>query len=321
MKKPKRVVSLLPSATEIVCALDARDLLVGRSHECDHPEEVLELPALTRPCVGDPGSSRGIHEEVGRLAREGRPVYEIDEEALARLLPDVILTQDLCGVCAVSERDVLEAVARLDGHEVRVVTLSPNSLAEILADVFRVARALDRREQARDLVRALEERRFFVRRRASLAPWEPRVVTLEWIDPPMVGGGWMPDLVDSAGGVALGVRHGEKTRVWEERELRRLEPDVVVVHPCGFTVDRTLAEIERLPEVLPWDAWPAVAEGRVYVADGHHLFNRPGPRIVESIELLAACLHPEEFEEMRERYAPFARRLTRDLEVVPLDAS
>ena len=320
MKREKRIVSLLPSATEIVCALGAGSQLVGRSHECDEPEEVLELPVVTKPRLQSDGSSREVHDEVTRLVREGLSVYEVDADVLRALEPDVVVTQSLCDVCAVSVTDVERALSDWTDRDVRLVDLAPTTFQDVLEDFYKVGRAIDRRDEARAVVRALEERRFYVERRATLADIRPAVCTIEWLDPVLLGGTWMPDLIRAAGGEPLGVRSGEKSRPVDRSILKSLAPDVVLVKPCGFRLDRTLRELETLRRNLPWDRWPAVAEGRVYVADGHRFFNRPGPRLLDSLEILAACIHPGLFEEFRERYADAVRRIAPDLAVTPLPA-
>lgn len=313
----RRVVSLLPSATEIVCAVGARDQLVGVSHECDHPPGVASLPVLTSSRCASTGTSAEIHASVQDAARAALSMYEVDSALLRELAPDVVVTQDLCEVCAVSTKDVAGAVSAMADRLVDVVTLGPTRFSDVLDDIVRVGRAVGRKDEAVTLRRSLQQRADAVRKRASNATSRPRVVTIEWIEPVMLGGTWMPDLIETVHARAVVATAGAYAPVPTPRALERLRPDVVIVKPCGFSLARALDELETLRRVLPWDAWPAVRAGRVYVADGNDYFNRPGPRLVDSLELLAACVHPELFRGFRQRFADAAVRVTADLSVVP----
>jgi iron complex transport system substrate-binding protein len=311
-----RVVSLLPSATEIVCALGAGGELVGVSHECDHPPDVAGLPVLTSsPRLPENGTSGELDRSVRDLLRAALAIYDLDVDLLAKLDPAVVLTQDLCEVCAVAYSAVCAAVDQLVGRDVPVVSLHPQRLADIWGDVRRVAAALDRQPTGESLLVGLMERLERVERRAAAAGDRPRVVSVEWLDPVMLGGTWMPELIVAAGGDPLGVAAGERAPTLDLATLRTLEPDVVVVKPCGYPVERTISELELLPQVLPWSVWPAVGAGRVYVADGNAYFNRSGPRIVDSAEILAACLHPDLFTDHVDRYPEAVRRIDASLEV------
>jgi iron complex transport system substrate-binding protein len=294
-----RVVSLLPSATEIVCALGAADALVGISHECDFPPAIRDRPVLTRARIDASGSSRAIDAAVRAVVREALSVYAIDEARLAALAPDVVVTQDLCEVCAVSLDDVRTAVARLAQRErVEIVSLRPTRLDDVLDDVERVARAIGREPEGRALRADLGARLDAVAARAKRATTRPRVATLEWLDPIMLGGTWMPELIARAGGQAAGVTIGGPARTVTAEELRALRPDVVLIKPCGFTLERTLAEGETIDHLVR----AAFGGARVYATDGNAYFNRPGPRLVESLEILAACVHPEQFADLARRH-------------------
>ena len=315
-----RVASLLPSATEIVCAVGAGADLVGISHECDFPESVRHLPALTRARLRPARTSREIDRAVRSVLQEALAVYEIELARLEEAHPDVIVTQDLCDVCAVSFDDVCAATAMLVGQEIRIVNLHPTRLDDIWADVRRVADAVGRTAEGAAVVSALEARtREIARRwsadadRGSADAEQPRVVAIEWLDPVMVGGMWMPELIERAGGVALVTRPGQHAPTLTMDALRALTPDVVLIKPCGFPLDRTLEELSILKTALPWESWQAVRDGRVFVADGNAYFNRPGPRIVESLEILAACLRPGAFEDFRRRHRDSVIRLDADL--------
>jgi iron complex transport system substrate-binding protein len=300
-----RIVSLLPSATEIVCALGARAELVGRSHECDFPPGVEEVPVLTSSRIGPLPSSRAIDASVRDVLRDALAIYEIDIERLRQSAPDVIVTQDLCDVCAVAIDDVRAAVARLARQDVAIVNLHPMRLADIWRDVAHVAQAIGRAANGEALVATLRARVAEVARRAALTERRPRVITIEWLDPVMIGGMWMPELVELAGGEPLVTRAGEHAPTLQHGDLAALEPEVVVVKPCGFSLDRTLDEVDVLR-----DALPRSFRARVYVADGNAFFNRPGPRIVESLEILAACVHPDAFQDLAVKHATNVRELS-----------
>ena len=304
-----RVASLLPSATEIVCAVGAEQDLVGISHECDFPESIRHLPVLTRTRLRPVTTSRDIDGDVRSILQEALAVYDIDVALLDAARPDVIVTQDLCDVCAVSFNDVCEATAALVHQPVRIVNLHPTRLDDIWADIERVARALDRTPEGAAVVRDLQARVGAITRRSAGAGHRPRVLSIEWLDPVMVGGMWMPELIEHAGGLPLVTKPGEHAPTLAKSELRALAPDVVLIKPCGFVLGRTLAELDVIRTSLPWDAWHA----RVYVADGNAYFNRPGPRIVESLEILAACVHPDAFEDVRDTHRGAVARLDADL--------
>jgi iron complex transport system substrate-binding protein len=308
----QRVASLLPSATEIVCAVGAQDDLVGISHECDFPESVRHLPALTRARLRPVRSSREIDREVRSILQQALAVYEIELARLAEARPDVIVTQDLCDVCAVSFSDVCAATATLVQQQIRIVNLHPTRLDDIWADVSRVAEALGRERRGAEVVSDLRARTSRIRTRSSVDPKRPRVVSIEWLDPVMVGGMWMPELIEQAGGVPLVTRPGDHAPTLSKETLRTLDPDVVLIKPCGFPLERTLDELDVLRAALPWDSWRE-AQDRVYVADGNAYFNRPGPRIVESLEILAGCVHPDAFADFRHKHREAVVRLDPDL--------
>ena len=308
-----RVASLLPAATEIVCAVGAEADLVGISHECDFPEAVRGLPALTRARVHPVGTSREIDREVRLVLQDALAVYEIELARLEAARPDVIVTQDLCDVCAVSFDDVCAAAAKLVDRTIRIVNLHPTRFGDVWSDIARVAEALGRTAEGAAVIRGLQARAAEIAARSSALRARPRVVSIEWIEPVMIGGMWMPELIEMAGGTPEVTRPGDHAPTLTMDALRELSPDVVVVSPCGFPLDRTLEELPQLRGALPWGSWPAVRAGRVYVADGNAYFNRPGPRIVESLEILAACLHPDAFADLRSKHQSVVTRLDADL--------
>jgi iron complex transport system substrate-binding protein len=302
-----RIASLLPSATEIVCALGLEEALVGVSHECDFPAGVAGRPVLTASRLALPGrhgSSAGIDREIRRILEDGLSIYTVDLAALKAAAPDVIVTQDLCEVCAVSFEDVAAAARQLASPDARIVNLHPTRLAGILESVLEVGRALGREREADVVVAGLEQRIGEVRRRVErIARPKPAVLTIEWLDPVMVGGTWMPELVEIAGGRALVTKPGENAPTLSSEDLGRLAPDVVLVKPCGFTLERGRAEIGGFVQAARDLGWPAASTGAIWLADGSAYFNRPGPRIVDSLEILAACLHPGQLPDLADRHA------------------
>lgn len=312
-----RIASLLPSATETLCALGALPDLVGRSHECDFPGDVRSLPVLTRTRLAA-GSSAEIDAGVRSLLERALSIYEVDLDALGAARPDVIVTQDLCDVCAVSLDDVCRASERVLGPNVALVSLHPEHLSAIWEDVRRIARAVERSSEGEKLGARLEARIQEIHARVPTGAPRPTVLSVEWLSPVMIGGLWMPELIELAGGKPLVTKAGERAPTLSQAELSALDPDVVLVKPCGFDLARTLDERRLVAECLPWASWRAAASGRVFLADGNAYFNRSGPRIVESLEILAACTHPQTFSDFAEKHAPSVRRLTRELEAVPL---
>lgn len=304
---PLRIVSLLPSATEIVCALGAGDELVGISHECDYPEAIRGQPVLTSSRIDPRGSSRDIDAAVRGVLRDALSIYAVDEARLGALAPDIIVTQDLCEVCAVSLDDVRAAVAKLAHRDrVQIVSLRPTRLTDVFDDVERVADGIGRRTEGASVRATLEGRVRAIAARAAAAPSRPRVVSIEWLEPLMLGGTWMPELIELAGGTVVGADAGRPAPTVSPGELRALRPDVVVVKPCGFSLERALEErdvIERSILASVGDA------ARVYVTDGNAFFNRPGPRLVESLEIMAACVHPSLFDDVAMKHEHVIRSL------------
>jgi iron complex transport system substrate-binding protein len=295
------VVSLIASATEIVCALGARDLLVGRSHECDFPPEVARLPSLTEPKFLVTGTSYDIDARVKAIVQEGLSVYRVDADKLETLRPDIIVTQDQCDVCAVSLNDVEAALCAWGGRKVEIVSLKPDGLADIWEDIARVARALGRERQGKRLVEELKARMARIAEQSGAAQTRPRGAMIEWIEPLMASGNWMPELVQMAGGENLFGVAGQPSAWLDWDEVVAADPDLILAHPCGFDIARTLQEMPMLERRAGWRELKAVQRDRIFIADGNQYFNRPGPRIVESLEMLAEIFHPELFHARHER--------------------
>lgn len=293
MTDSPRIISLLSAATEMVCALGLGDHLVGISHECDYPPEILDRPVVTETKVHPVGTSRDIDSEVRRLVQEGLSVYRIKTDVLQQLKPDVILTQQQCQVCAVSYSDVLGAVNTFLECEPRVVSLEPMRLADILDDITRVGQAIGAEAQAAELVRHLRERIEHVAQATRQADTRPRVLCIEWLEPLMVAGNWMPEMVELAGGVNLLGTAGAPAPPVQWQEVVASAPEVVIIAPCGFSLERTRRELPWLTDRPEWAELPAVQARRVFVADGVAYFNRSGPRLVDSLEMLAAMIQPQ----------------------------
>ncbi|MBA2284589.1 MAG: cobalamin-binding protein [Ktedonobacteraceae bacterium] len=292
-----RIVSLLASATEMIAALGCLDQLVGRSHECDYPPEVLSLPIVSTVQIATDTSSAAIDAQIKEIAHSpsslqdaalrALSIYAIDEEALQALQPDLIFTQTQCDVCAVSERDVVQALHGLTGLQPRVISLAPYRLSDVWEDVLRVGQALGRSEQAHTLVEGYQQRLDHLRAITARLHPAPRVAVLEWLDPLMGAGNWTPELVAYAGGTSLFGESGQHSPWLSWEDLQAADPDVLVLSPCGFSIERTLVDVALLQQHPAWHSLRAVQRGQVYAIDGNQYLNRSGPRLVESAELLA----------------------------------
>jgi iron complex transport system substrate-binding protein len=289
---PRRVVTLIASATEIVSALGCGARLIGRSHECDYPPEVVKLPALTAPKLKAGGTSGEIDREIRELVERGLSVYQVDADLLRALAPDLIITQDHCEVCAVSLSDVEAATCAWIGVRPQIVSLRPNSLDDVYEDVRRVASALGVAETGEQLILAMRQR-LEALRETTRALTRPRVAFIEWGEPLMSGGNWMPTLIEIAGGANLFGTAGGKSEVMAWGELIAADPDVIIIAPCGYDLDASRREHAALARHPGWAELLAVREARVFCADGNAFFNRPGPRLVETAEIIAEILHPE----------------------------
>jgi iron complex transport system substrate-binding protein len=293
----KRIVSLLPSATEIICALGLREALFGRSHECDFPPDVQQLPALTAPRFALDGSSRQLDQRVKTVLESARSVYRVDVERLRQLRPDTIVTQTQCEVCAVDLDELQRVMQEWDaGARPALIALEAASLEGVFADIERVAQALEVAERGIQVVAGLHNRIDTVAQRAQQAVRQPTLAFIEWLDPPMAGGNWIPELVARAGARDLFVRPGEPSPWIDLAQLQAADPDLILIAPCGFNLERSWAELGQIMSQPGWAQLRAVRQGAVTVADGNQYFNRPGPRLVESLEIIAEIAHPELFD-------------------------
>jgi iron complex transport system substrate-binding protein len=302
-----RIVSLLPAATEIAAALGLMDQVVGVSHECDFPSEANDRPRVTHcPVHNSSLTSRKVDEWVRRALRESGNIYTIDEPLLRKLQPDVILTQKLCDVCAVGYGTVAKLAQTLPGPP-RVVNLEPTSLADIFEDVRHVAKVCEVPERGEKLIADLSERVDNVRERAARVPHRLRCFLMEWVDPPFCSGHWGPELVEIAGGHdPLGRKHQPSAQI-EWQQVLDERPEIIVLALCGYDIDRVRRDYELLRRFPGFDSIPASNSGEIYLVNASAYFARPGPRMVDSLEILAGILHPTEFPEFVSRGPKDAR--------------
>jgi iron complex transport system substrate-binding protein len=307
-----RIVSLLPAATEIAAALGLMDRVVGVSHECDFPTEADQRPRVTHCPVHNAGmTSREVDEWVRHALHQNGTIYTIDEPLLRELRPDVILTQKLCDVCAVGYATVARLAETLPGPPT-VVNLEPSSVSDIFDDIRRIAEACDVPARAEKLIANLSVRVESVRKQAARIPDRPRCFLMEWVDPPFCSGHWGPELVEIAGGYdSLGRKRQPSVEI-EWQEVIDTQPDVIVLALCGYNIDRGRRDYEILRGFPEFNSLPAARQGEIYLVDASAYFARPGPRIVDSVEILAGILHPQEFPE-------FAPRAPEDSRVVRLN--
>ncbi len=295
MTNAPRIISLLPSATEIVAAIGFAGHLVGRSHECDFPPGVETLPVCSSTKVPVHGTSCELDERVKQIVAEGLSVYRVDADRLRELSPHLIVTQTQCAVCAVTPRDLEQTLCTWTGVLPAIVSLEPNSLDDVWNDIRRVAEALGVPDRAETLIASFTQRLAAIREQAQTAQSRPTVAAIEWLEPLMAGGNWMPDLIEIAGGRSLFGRPGEHSPWLDWASLTEADPEVILLLPCGFKIPQTIRDLNLLTENPGWANLRAVKQGRVYLIDGHHFFNRPGPRLVESAEIVAEILHPDRF--------------------------
>jgi iron complex transport system substrate-binding protein len=289
-----RICSLLPSATEIAYAIGLGDSIIGVSHECDYPPAAATKPSLLRTRIDPHAAPADIDRQVTEIIRRGESIYAVDAEMLSALAPDLILTQDLCHVCAASPEDLATALTRFR-RPPQVLSLTPRSLDEVWDDVRKVGEATGHQREAEALASRLTARVADIAALASRAPRRPRVLCLEWLDPYFVGGHWVPEMVAHAGGEdILGLSREPSFKV-SEAQIAQSGAEVVVVMPCGYNTSRAAAECAAVPFPESWVDLPAVRSGRVYAADANAFFSRPGPRLADGVALLAHLIHPELF--------------------------
>jgi iron complex transport system substrate-binding protein len=290
-----RIVSLLPSSTEIVAALGLASDLVGRSHECDYPAEVNTLPILSEAKTIPKGDSAAIDQSVRNLVKQSLSIYTLHADLLNDLAPDVILTQSQCEVCAVNLNEVQAAVKQVVTSEPEIVDLKPDSYDDIFTDITKIGQALRRVEEAKTLINTIQARIGDVHDKITADMARPRVACLEWLDPIMNAANWMPNLVEKAGGTNLFGEAGAHSQPLTWEEIQAADPDILVIMPCGYGIAQSRNEMKHLTKQPGWKELKAVKSNKVFLVDGNQYFNRPGPRIADSVEILAEIFHPTLF--------------------------
>ena len=286
----KRVLSLLSSTTEVVCALGCADQLVGRSHECDYPPEVMNLPICTKPKFNIDGSSIEVDGQVKSILQNALSVYYINEDLLKKLKPDIILTQSQCEVCAVSEKDVQSVVKNITGINPDIISVEPNSIKDIFSDIKIIAEVLNVVHRGADLIDFMKNRIRVLKKSYDIKSG-PTVAAIEWINPLMAAGNWVPELIEMAGGVNLFGEAGKHSPWMNYQDLIEKNPQTIIIMPCGYNIQKSIVEIDSLIKQKGWEELSAVKNDKVYITDGNQFFNRPGPRIIESLEILIEIFH------------------------------
>jgi iron complex transport system substrate-binding protein len=289
------IVSLIPSGTEMICALGCRDQLVGRSHECDFPPGIHKLPQITEPTIAVEGSSRDIHDRVSNRLEKSLSIYRVQTEALRELEPDIIVTQTQCDVCAVRFTDVEQALKGLLNIQPALIAMQAANLQGVWDDLLRVAEGVGRIQEGRELLATYQSRIAAIAGPGQEIQPRPTIVCIEWMEPLMAAGNWVPELVHLAGGQSVFGQPGEHAPwiTWEA--LAAADPDILVLMPCGFSIARIQEELAALTCHPFWPQLRAVRSQKVYLTDGNQFFNRPGPRLVESLEILAEIFYPSHF--------------------------
>ena len=291
-----RIASLTPNATEITAALGALSQLVVRSHACDYPPSVCSLPVCTKVNIDMTVPSSDIDQNIKELLSSALSIYEIDVPLLKSAAPDIILTQSQCDICAVSEAELSSAVGDWFQHGVDIVSLNANRLTDIWQDITNIAAVIDANDRGRELISKIKVNMNIIDKKCAALLSRPRVACIEWIAPLMAAGNWVPELISMAGGINLFGKIGIHSPWMDWEELKISDPDVIIVMPCGFDLKRCRAEMFTLAGSPGWNELSCVKAGDVYLADGNQYFNRPGPRISQSLEIIAEILHPHEFK-------------------------
>lgn len=289
-----KIASLLASNTEIAYALGLEEQIVGVSHECDYPPQVNQKPILTKSKIDPTRSSREIDLQVKNLLKTALSVYEVDEGKLRELKPDIILTQDQCEVCAVSLKDVEQAVSK-NICQAKIVSLKPETFDDVLKIIEIIGHATQKEKEAKNLLAQLYQRITNVKNKTKSLKNKPKVCCIEWLDPIMIAGNWVPEMVEMAGGIPILSKKGKHSKTYQLKDILKENPNKIVISPCGFKIEQTLKDIVSLTEKLGWERLEAIQNDEVYIADGNSYFNRPSQRIVDTLEILAAILHPKLF--------------------------
>ncbi len=292
MAGQQRIISLLPSTTEIVAALGLQNQLVGRSHECDYPAKVETLPICTEPKFNPSGQSYEIDERVKALLQEGLSVYRVDADQLAQLNPDIIITQDHCEVCAASVDEVKQATRQQLGNDVEIVSVSPTNLSEVYESIRQIAGAVNSEKAGEELVQQMRNELADIQEHTSSFD-TPTMLCIEWIEPLMTAGNWVPELANTANVKTLAAEAGKHSPWIDWEQVLDLNPEFICIMPCGYSIKESMNEMETLTSRREWSKLQAVQNNKVFIADGHHYFNRPGPRLTKSARILAEIAHPK----------------------------
>ena len=292
----KKIVTLIPSATEIVAFLGYKDSIVGRSHECDYPKDLNNIIKLTSPKIDIDGTSKEIDTQINTILENSLSVYKVDVDQLKILKPDFVITQSQCEVCAVSFSEVEDIVSKHLSEKTKIISLQPNTLREVFDDFRRVAIGLDiNKEETNRLIKPLEDRLNFIKNKTSNQK-KPTIACIEWIDPLMAAGNWIPEMVAISGGNDVFGKSGKDSHWIKFEEIKKFNPDILVFLPCGFNIEKTRNELEaQLIKNNEWSFLQAFKNKNFFVADGNQFFNRPGPRLIESLEIFAEIIHPKLF--------------------------
>ena len=292
----KKIVTLIPSATEIVAFLGMKDAIVGRSHECDYPKDLEDIIKLTSPKINVEGSSGEIHKQINEILENSLSVYKVDIKELKKLEPDVVITQAHCEVCAVSLSEVEEIVTNHLNEKTKIISLQPNTLKEIFDDIYRVSSGLNlEKVNTENLVKPLKNK---VKNIENLAAKQNRctLACIEWIDPLMAAGNWIPEMVNISGGEDIFGKKGKDSHWIKFDEIKIKDPDKIIFLPCGYNINKTTDEVKRLfDKEAKWKNLKAYKNNQIFIVDGNQFFNRPGPRIIESLEIFAEIIHPDIF--------------------------
>jgi iron complex transport system substrate-binding protein len=291
----QRIISLLPAATEIVCALGLEHQLVGKSHECDYPAGITNLPVCSSAKFLPGSDSNEIDRQVKEILSESLSIYKIDRDLIKSLAPDVIITQAQCEVCAVSLNDVELALNDLLEKDCRVISLQSNGLEDIYMDIQNLADQLGVGKAGAELLELSEERINIIRHKLKFITEKPTVACIEWLSPLMIAGNWTPEIIEIGGGMPVLTEAGKHSSYIDFQDIINTDPDIILIMPCGFSIQRTLQEIGLLLDAPGWADLKAVKTQRVYIADGNQYFNRSGPRMTDSIEIMAEIINPKQF--------------------------
>ena len=299
----KKIVTLIPSATEIVAFLGAKSSIIGCSHECDYPKDLNNIVRLTSPKINIHGTSKSINKEINTILENSLSVYKVDIEKLKNLNPDFIVTQDHCDVCAVSFSEIKNIVNKHLNKKTKIISLKPNTLSDVFADIRRVANDLKIENTiSNKLIRGLEMRLKNIKKKIFIKKKKPTVACIEWIDPLMIAGNWIPEMVKISGGNDILGKYGKDSQWIKFNEIKNYDPDIIIFLPCGFDIEKTKSELDGLLKRNNfWTALKAFKNKKIFVTDGNQFFNRPGPRLIESIEIFTEIIHPQLFNFKHEK--------------------